>query len=151
LIISENGGLANIDNISVLPRNYKQLNYERVKDKENIDELARLLFKKTDTPNSSIHFVECIPELSVLLFNNQQKTDIQRFCENFAGCVMGVDTTFNVGDYLTTITTFRHGLLVDKKTCESPVMIGPVLLHQSKTKRSYLSLASQISFEAPGF
>jgi len=29
-------------------------------------------------------------------------------------------------------------------------MIGPVLLHQSKTKRSYLSLASQISFEAPG-
>jgi len=87
LIISENGGLANIDNTRVLPRNYKQLNYERVKDQENVAELAKLLFKNINTPNSSSHFVECIPELSVLLFNNQQKTDIPRFCENYAGCV----------------------------------------------------------------
>jgi hypothetical protein len=62
---------------------------------------------------------------------------------------LGVDTTFNVGDFLTTITTYRHLLLLDRKTRESPVLIGPVLLHQSKTKRSYLSLSSQISFETP--
>ena len=149
MIISENGGLSNIDNLSILPRNYKQLNYERSKEKETVDELTKLVFKKINTFNSSIHLVECIPELTVLLFNDQQKLDIHRFCENFAGSVLGADTTFNVGDFLTTITTYRHLLLIDKRTCESPVLIGPVLLHQSKTKRSYLSLSSQISFEAP--
>jgi hypothetical protein len=46
------------------------------------------------------------------------------------------------------ITTYRHLLLIDKKTHESPVLIGPVLLHQSKTKRSYLTLSSQICFDA---
>jgi hypothetical protein len=62
---------------------------------------------------------------------------------------LGVDTTFNVGEFLTTITTYSYLLLLDRKTRESQVLIGPVFLHQSKTKRSYLSLSSQISFEAP--
>jgi hypothetical protein len=149
LIINENGGLEQIDNISVLPRNYDQIFYERNKDKAKIDELTNLLFKKINTTNSSIHYLSCIPELAVILLNNQHKLDIQRFCEASGGSVLGVDTTFNVGDFLTTITTYRHLLLLDRKTRESPVLIGPVLLHQNKTKRSYLSLSSQISFETP--
>jgi len=149
LIINENGGLEQIDNISVLPRNYDQIFYERNKDKAKIDELTNLLFKKINTTNSSIHYLSCIPELAVILLNNQHKLDIQRFCEASGGSVLGVDTTFNVGDFLTTITTYRHLLLLDRKTRESPVLIGPVLLHQNKTKRSYLSLSSQISLETP--
>jgi hypothetical protein len=77
LIIDEHGGLDQIDNNSVLPRNYDQIYYERTKHKEKLDNLTRLFYKKLSISNSSIHYTQCVPELEVVLFTNQQKIDIE--------------------------------------------------------------------------
>jgi hypothetical protein len=52
----------------------------------------------------------------------------------YKGSVLGADTTFNFGDLLVTVTTYRHLLIENIKTGESTAMIGPVLLHQKKNK-----------------
>ena len=85
MIIRENGGIENIDNMSVLPRNNQQIHYQRNKNKQYTDDFLLLLEKKLSSIESSIHFIQCIPELSVVLFTQQQKTDISRFCQDFAG------------------------------------------------------------------
>jgi hypothetical protein len=87
LIIDEHVGLDQIDNNSVLPRNYDQIYYEPTKHKEKLDNLAHLFYKKLTIRNLSIHYIQCVPELEVVLFTNQQKIYIERFCENFSGSV----------------------------------------------------------------
>ena len=85
MIIRENGGIENIDNMSLLHRNNQQIHYQRNKNKQYTDDFLLLLEKKLSSIESSIHFIQCIPELSVVLFTQQQKTDISRFCQDFAG------------------------------------------------------------------
>ena len=79
------------------------------------------------------------------LGNDRQLHDVDRFCcdkEEFS--ILGVDPTFNLGDFLVTITTYKHLLLQDRISGKSPVMIGPVLIHQTKKTATYHSLASSM-------
>ena len=68
-----------------------------------------------------------------------------RFCVNNGGSVLAVDTTFNIGDFLVTISTYRHMLVIDGNTGESPVMIGPAYVHQTKSFESYYYFSSILS------
>ena len=45
---------------------------------------------------------------------------------------MGVDATFNLGEFLVIIITYRHLLLHDISNNKSPVMIGPAIVRQTK-------------------
>jgi hypothetical protein len=80
------------------------------------------------------------PEFNVLLCTDGQKDDIARFCCMGYG-VSGIDTTFNLGDYLVTLVTYRNGLLQNITTKESPVLIGPAWIHQKRTFDSYFEFA----------
>jgi hypothetical protein len=142
-IIAENGGIENIDNPSIFPLSNKQMHYWRNKLNLNEDELL-CLFEKSYSGLSSIKKLEFYPELRVVLLNEQHKTDLKRFCVDDGGSVLGVDTTFNIGDYLVTLTTYRHMLLIDSKTGESPVMIGPAYIHQTKSKVSFYYFSSTL-------
>jgi hypothetical protein len=142
-IIAENGGIENIDNPSIFPLSNKQMHYWRNKLNLNEDELL-CLFEKSYSGLSSIKKLEFYPELRVVLLNEQHKTDLKRFCVDDGGSVLGVDTTFNIGDYLVTLTTYRHMLLIDSKTGESPVMIGPAYIHQTKSKESFYYFSSTL-------
>jgi hypothetical protein len=42
------------------------------------------------------------------------------------------------------LTTYRHMLLIDSKTGESPVMIGPAYIHQTKSKVSFYYFSSTL-------
>jgi len=42
--------------------------------------------------------------------------------------VLGVDPTFNVGDFYVIPTTYEHELLRNRKTSKHPVFIGPASL-----------------------
>ena len=97
--------------------------------------------KKKDTSKTFIRNLTVNPEFTVVL-TDQQLLDIERFCiDPRQFCVLAVDTTFNLGNYYITMTTYRHLQLLTKQKTH-PVMIVPVLLHQQTLQISYIKLPS---------
>lgn len=73
-----------------------------------------------------------------VLCTNQQLKDMVRFLTH-ESCftIMGVDPTFNFGDFNVTPIAFRYLLLEHRKEGHSPVLLGPLLVHQQKKFSSY--------------
>ena len=62
---------------------------------------------------------------------DRQLNDMVSFCTNDEEfSVVGVDPTFNLGDFSVTVSTYRHLQLIDRTTKKHPVMLGPMLVHQ---------------------
>ena len=93
-------------------------------------------------PNAFVREVRTAPELSVVLTTDRQLTDIERFIAKSNSSVLGVDPTFNICPHNVTITTYRHPLVVVKNSNVHPVLLGPTLIHASKTFESYYTLPS---------
>ena len=82
--------------------------------------------------------VACAPEPMAVLSNEQQLCDIAHFCcDPFKFSILGIDPTFNLGKFSVTPTVYRHLLLCDRCTGHSPLLIGPMLVHDHKHFRSY--------------
>lgn len=98
------------------------------------------------TANPFVRIVEAAPQPMCVLASNRQLKDLEHFCtaeEEFS--ILGIDPTFNLGDFSVTVTTFKHLHLCNRKTGKSPVMLGPMLVHQKKDTQSYFFLASSLA------
>lgn len=94
--------------------------------------------KYAEKEHRFVQDVTCAPEPMAVLCTDQQLLDINRFCcDPFRFCIFGVDPTFNLGDFSVTPTVYRHLLLEDPKTSQSPLLLGPMLVHYHKHFRSY--------------
>ena len=83
---------------------------------------------------------------------DQQFDDILRFCtsENMDyGSVLGIDPTFNLGDFFVTPTVYEHKLIKNKTTGKHPNFIGPTLIHQDRKFATYHYFASEIKKICP--
>ena len=58
--------------------------------------------------------------------------------------VMGIDPTFNFGEFNATPIAFRYLLLEHRKEGHSPIILGPILVHQQKKFSSYHFFASTL-------
>ena len=73
-----------------------------------------------------------------VLCNGQQLGDIARFCcDPFNFSILGIDPTFNLGEFSVTPTVYRHLLLSDRRTGRSLLLLGPMLVHYHKHFRNY--------------
>ena len=82
--------------------------------------------------------VKAAPEPMAVLFNDWQLNNLERFCtNNHSFSVLSVDTTFNLGDFYVTPTTYRHLMLADVQSGKHPAVIGPVLVHQQMKFSSF--------------
>ena len=101
--------------------------------------------KYAEKEHRFVQDVTCAPEPMAVLCTDQQLLDINRFCcDPFRFCIFGVDPTFNLGDFSVTPTVYRHLLLEDPKTSQSPLLLGPMLVHYHKHFRSYHYLFSTL-------
>lgn len=65
-----------------------------------------------DKDSAFVRDVSASLEFSVFMAAKQQLIDIEHFCTNVEHLsVLGVDATFNVGKYFSTLTTYRHLML----------------------------------------
>ena len=81
--------------------------------------------------------VTCAPELIAVITSDQQLNDLVRFCcEPFEFGALGIDPTFNLGEFSVTPVVYRH-LIVQNAAGRSPIMLGPMLVHHRKEFRSY--------------
>ena len=78
-----------------------------------------------------------------VLASDQQLTDIEGFCTGDSTSVLSIDPTFNLGPFYVTPTTY-HNLLVTTKSSNHPILLGPVLIHQTKIFCPFHYLASTL-------
>ncbi len=78
--------------------------------------------------------------------------DLVHFCTSPHGfSILGVDPTFNVGEFDVTVTTYCHLLLQHHKDPEGkpPVMFGPMFVHIRKDFSTYHFFASSLVGQRP--
>ena len=94
--------------------------------------------KNAEKTDIFVQDVTCAPEPKAVLCSEQQLSDITRFCcDPFNFLILGIDPTFNLGEFSVTPTVYRHLLLRDRHSGCSPLLLGPMLVHYHKHFRSY--------------
>jgi len=101
--------------------------------------------KNAEKTDVFVQDVTCAPEPMAVLCDEQQLHDIERFCCNpFNFGILGIDPTFNLGNFSVTPIVYQHLLLQSNRTGKSPLMLGPLLVHYRKEYRSYNYFLSTI-------
>jgi len=84
----------------------------------------------------------------ILLYTDEQIADIRRFCTANASTsvrsVLGIDRTFNLSSFYVTVTVFKNRAVVRCKTQESPIFVGPMMLHCNGKFRTYHAFFSHL-------
>ena len=153
------GGVMNARSGCDLPRNRKQAyNFKfAVKHQpqgmstyakqhtHRTDVLAQvmLMCKESSGSQAYVRSVEAAPEPMCILTTDQQLSDMERFCTNDPFSVVSVDPTFNLGPFYVTPITYQN-LLVQSGRGGHPIILGPVLIHQTKTFRPFHYFASTL-------
>ena len=149
-ILEVKGGVTGLKSPEEIPRNRQQISDLRknAKENENNDELKVLMDKissEKSKPDNTFVFELCTdPELILFIANKHQLQDLDVFCTNPANfCILGIDPTFNIGNYMVTLTSYRN-LKVKTNAGINLVMLEPVLIHQRKLVHSYFELPSKL-------
>jgi hypothetical protein len=140
------GGLLKASSVGQLPRNRKQAyNLKQGTSSKSAGTVGKdLLYvmmaqcKQAEKNERFVQEVTCAPEPMAILCTDQQLGDMERFCcdpNEFA--IMGIDPTFNLGDFNVTPIVYQHLLVEHRRSGQSPWMLGPILIHYKKEFRNY--------------
>ena len=92
--------------------------------------------------------VTCAPEPMAVLATGQQLVDLERFCcDPAAYSIMGVDPTFDLGEFSVTPIVYQHLMVRNIRSKKSPWMLGPILVHYKKEFRNYNFFSSLIGLQ----
>ena len=79
--------------------------------------------------------VQADPDAMCLLTSDCQLNDMARFCTDQGHfSVVGVDPTFNLGEFSVTVKTYKHLQLTERQTKKPPVLLSPMIVHQKRIK-----------------
>lgn len=150
------GGILQFQTRGDLPRNIKQvsnLKYETSGPKKEKDELYAVLEKCQQEEVPFVRKLQLAPDPACILATDRQLNDVVRFCsaENMTPSVLGIDTTFNIGVYYVTPTTYRHTMLEnrDRGRGGHPTLLGPTMFHSRRNETSFLYFASSLVSQKP--
>ena len=94
------------------------------------------MYRDSTSPNRFLRFVQGAPQALAFLSDVRQLLDLERFCTNPSKPgILRIDTTYNCGEFYVTPTTYRHQLLLSKRTGKHPVLLGPTLIHITLGKK----------------
>ena len=85
------------------------------------------------------------PGVKAVLATEEQLADVVRFCtspEEFG--ILGIDITYNIGDFYVTTTTYKHLAIVDKSTGKHPTFPGPMMVHTNEKEATFHYFASTL-------
>ena len=142
--------------IGELPRNRQQVSNIRSKinssssicSAKGLRDPLFMVMEQSKLCESGENFVRVVtacPEPMCLLANDQQLGDLARFgTDPSLFSVLSIDPTFSLGDFSVTCITYHHLLVTDPRTGQSPIMLGPLFVHQSKSYATYHFFASSL-------
>ena len=105
----------------------------------------------TDSEGEFIHSITAWPEPMCILGYQYQFHDISRFFSSQVGYhPLGIDTTFNLGEFYVTPTAYKSLILENSRDGNLATFIGPTLIHMSRSYIPYCHLASKLLEEDSG-
>jgi len=131
-------------------KNTKLLNVDgKTRSSQNfVDEIQTLISEVTHNDFVQAVFVTKGHTPSVVLYQSQQISDMQRFCASSAPqnmrSIFAVDRTFNLSSLFVTVTVFKHHAVLRRNTNDYPVFLGPVLLHGDGSYTTYRQFLSHL-------
>ena len=154
-IYTAEGGILEANSLGSLPRNREQVaNLRRSLSGNSVplyskkglkDPLFMVMEQSKLCGDNFVRFVTATPEPMSILATDQQLRDLERFSTN-SNCfsVVCIDPTFSLGDFSVTCLAYRQLLVVCQRTSQSPIMLGPILVHQRKTFQTYHFFSSSL-------
>ena len=134
---------------NMLPRNVQQMkNFRRSEHKKDTNVLYSVMLQcklSEGKADAFVRDVKAAPEPQCVLFCDWQLNDLSRFVTNqnqFS--IFSADTTYNLGDFYVTPTTYQHLMLEDTTTMKHPYFLGPIRVHQRKNFSAFNYLASTL-------
>jgi molybdopterin converting factor small subunit len=82
---------------------------------------------------------------AVIVYSDDQLTDMKRNCIGDDCSVLGVDRTFNLGRFYVTTISYKNRCVLRKRTNDYPVMFGPCLIHFDAEESTYGKFFSHVS------
>jgi hypothetical protein len=151
-IYTAEGGIIEANSVGKLPRNRQQVsNYRRgatvplCSKKSQKDPLFMVMEQSKLCGETFVRIVTATPEPMCIMATDNQLRDLERFSTNpNSFCVVSIDPTFSLGDFSVTCLAYRHLLVIDRRTEQSPIMLGPILVHQRKTFQTYNFFCSSL-------
>lgn len=149
--------------VGMLPRNREQLaNIRRSANpkvplcsNKGVRDRLFMVMKQSKMCESGDKFVRVVtacPEPMSLLASDPQLRDIAHFATNPSKfSVVSIDPTFSLGEFSVTCIAYHNLLVIDPHTHESPILLGPILVHQRKTLETYHFFASTLVGLNPTF
>ena len=74
---------------------------------------------------------------SVILYTEQQIKDVKWFCCKDGGAILGMDKTYNLGDFHVTPFTYKNLSVVNRHTQDHPITFGPKFIHSNSSTKTY--------------
>jgi hypothetical protein len=145
----EQGGELEARGLSNLPRNLQQLkNYRWGEQKKDGNVLYSVMLQCKlceGKEGSFVRDVKAAPDPQCVLFTDWQISDLECFAtDSKQYCIFTAETTYNLGDFYVTPTTYQHLLLESVRSGKHPIFIGPILIHQRKNFSAFNYFASTL-------
>lgn len=158
-VVNLKGGVVGASSSCDLPRDRRQLynlkHSTKLKEskhnsgcslplKDVLAEVTQMCKDNEGSEHKFIRSIEAAPEPMCVLSTDQQLLDLERFCTKEEFGIISVDPTFNLGSFYVTPITYQN-LLVETSSHCHPVLLGPVLIHQTKQFRPFHYFASTLT------
>ena len=147
-VFEEAGGMLDVEAISHAPRNIKQVKNARAKLKRasnDEDEFYSLLALGKEMGESCIKGLQWTPSPRVVYVEDWQMAEIvENCCQPDSTCVLSIDTTFNVGQFYVTSTTYQNAKFVNQRTGKLANLPGPTLFHVRQDESQFLFFSNNL-------
>ena len=137
-VTERSGGIIDCDMMADMPRDVKQIKNARQKlnEKESKNEFARLPALAKDTP--SVRNLQWTPNPLVVFCSDEQLHEIAReCCSTKSQSILAIDTTYNVGDFYVTSTSYQSTKFIHSRTGKPAILPGPVMLHIRRSEKDF--------------
>ncbi|KAJ7375266.1 hypothetical protein OS493_002013 [Desmophyllum pertusum] len=136
--VEKAGGIFGCEVMADMPRDVKQIKNARqsLNDNESKSEFARLLGLAKDTP--SVKNLQWTPNPRVVFCTDEQLHEIvKECCSAKSQSILAIDTTYNVGDFYVTSTTYQSGKFIHSRTGKPAILPGPVMFHIRRSEKDF--------------
>ena len=121
-----------------MPRDIKQVKTARqnLKEKNNKDQFASLLDLSRKEP--AVRNLQWNPSPRVVFCTDEQLMQIvEECCSLDSKSVLAIDTTYNVGDFYATSTTYQSSKLVHSRTGKPAILPGPAMFDVRRAEKDF--------------
>lgn len=141
-VFEEDGGMINVEAVSNAPRNIKEVMNARTRLKRSTtdeDEFSSLLAFANGWGRSFVKGCQWTLSPRVVYVEDWQMAEIVENCyKSDSTSVLSINTTFNVGKFYVTSTTYQNKRFVNERTGKYVNLPGPALFHLSQDEMQFL-------------